>query len=281
MPTEKLIRADARWKEECVRYSICTLVTNPAEYAQMVESFRAGGFLEPDCEFLHLDNTRGNAFDAYSGNNLFLNVARGQFIILCHQDVQLIEDGRENLDNALANLTRLDPNWAACGNAGGEYVGRLAIRITDAQGVDQKIGHFPANVQSLDENFIVVRRSANLALSHDLKGFHLYGADLCIMADILGRSCYVIDFHLLHKSGGVIDKSFSEVRERLICKYRRAFRSRWIQATCTRLFVSGNPILGSLRSTVATRIARPVVCSVAWLVHIFRSSSAASRRKNE
>src|SRR5262249_7681880 len=91
------IRADCRWQEERVRYSICTLVTRPDLYAEMIQSFRSYGFDEPDCEFLYLDNTRGNSFDAYSGNNMFLNVARGQFIILCHQDILLI-DGRANLD---------------------------------------------------------------------------------------------------------------------------------------------------------------------------------------
>src|SRR5215831_4097358 len=99
------IRADQRWQKECIRYSICTIVTRPAEYAEMVNSFRSGGFREPDCEFLYLDNAQGNLFDAYSGNNLFMNVARGEFIILCHQDILLIEDGRAKLDTAIANLT--------------------------------------------------------------------------------------------------------------------------------------------------------------------------------
>ncbi len=58
----------------------------------------------------------------------------------------------------------------------------------------------PIRVGSLDENFIVVKRQANLALSHDMSGFHLYGTDLCIIADILGRTSYVVDFHLCHKA---------------------------------------------------------------------------------
>ena len=56
-------------------------------------------------------------------------------------------------------------------------------------------GELPAKVHTLDENFIVVRRAANLSLSHDLDGFHLYGTDLCLIADVLGGNRYVIDFH--------------------------------------------------------------------------------------
>lgn len=76
------IRADQRWRDECIRYSICTIVTRLNEYAEMLASFRAGGFKDPDCELLYLDNTHGNVFDAYSGK------------ILCHQDIVLLEDRR-------------------------------------------------------------------------------------------------------------------------------------------------------------------------------------------
>jgi hypothetical protein len=258
------VRADFRWQEECIHYSICTLVTKLAQYEEMVTSFRDQGFREPDCEFLYIDNIEANTFDAYSGINLFLNVARGQYVILCHQDILLLEDGRVNLDAALAKLTQLDSSWAACGNAGGDHHGRLVLRLTDPHGTDQRVGDFPAKVRSLDENFIVVRRSANLALSHDLEGYHFYGTDICIIADVLGSSCYVIDFHLRHKSKGVTDSAFFIARELLTRKYRHAFRSRVITTTCTRLFVTGLPFLGQLLDTVA--LGSDIVTRVGGLV---------------
>jgi hypothetical protein len=45
------------------RYSICTLVTRPGEYDEMVASFRALGFNEPECELIFADNSRGNRYD--------------------------------------------------------------------------------------------------------------------------------------------------------------------------------------------------------------------------
>ncbi|HYI41683.1 MAG TPA: hypothetical protein VE053_15350 [Allosphingosinicella sp.] len=239
-----------------VRFSICTLVTDLGEYAEMVESFRERGFSGPDCEFLYLDNSAGNAFDAFSGYNLFLSTAAGDYLILCHQDILLLEQGRAALEDRLAELDRLDPAWALCGNAGGAADGSLALRITDPHGTDQSRGRFPVRALALDENFIVARRDANLGLSHDLGGFHLYGADLCIVADLLGRTAYVVDFHLRHKSAGNIDERFYAARRALIAKYRRAFRPRWIRTTCTNFLVSGTPLLGRILSTRLGRLFR-------------------------
>lgn len=246
-------RADAL-PRGAIRFSICTLVTDLDEYAEMVSSFRERGFGDPDCEFLYLDNSASNAFDAFAGYNLFLTRAAGDYLILCHQDILLLEDGRSALEARLAELDSLDPAWALCGNAGGVVGGGLAVRITDPHGSDQAIGTFPARATALDENFIVARRDSNLALSHDLEGFHLYGADLCIVADLLGRTAYVIDFHLRHKSAGNTDAGFYAARRAAIAKYRRAFGTRWVRTTCTTFSISGIPLLGRVLST---RLGRP------------------------
>jgi hypothetical protein len=239
-----------------IRFSICTLVTNLEEYSEMIGTFRERGFGGADCEFLYLDNSRSNAFDAFAGYNLFLTRAAGDYLILCHQDILLLEQGRPALEEKLAELDSLDPAWALCGNAGWSADGIPAVRITDPYGANQTWGTFPAQVVSLDENFIVARRDANLALSHDLSGFHLYGADLCIVADMLGRSAYVIDFHLHHKSAGNTDSNFYAGRRAAIAKYRRAFRTRWIRTTCTNFWVSGTPLLGRALSTRLGRLFR-------------------------
>ena len=55
----------------------------------MVESFRTAGFTAGDTEFLYVDNSDQNALDAFAAYNLFLRVAKGRYIILCHQDIIL------------------------------------------------------------------------------------------------------------------------------------------------------------------------------------------------
>lgn len=126
-------------------------------------------------------------------------------------------------------------------------------------------GVFPASVTSVDENFIVVKRRANISLSGDLRGFHLYGADICIVADILGYNSYVIDFHLRHLGGGLTDASFNASRTALVKKYARSFRSRWITSTCTIAFLSGIPLVGRvLNGPLITRGIRRLLTTVGF-----------------
>jgi hypothetical protein len=231
-----------------IKYSICTIVNNLVEYNAMLATFFEKGFVE-DCEYLYADNSVCNSLEAYAACNLFLNYARGEFIVICHQDVRLVDDDRNALDIILADIEGYDPLWAACGNAGGVSRGKLVLRLTDPHGINQKMGRLPAKVASLDENFIIIKRSANLALSHDLQGFHLYGADLCIIANILGRTCYVVDFHLQHNSGGTRNKSFDKLQLELVDKYQRGFKSRWVTTTCTEFFLSGFPSMGRILSS--------------------------------
>ncbi len=212
----------------------------------MCDSFLTHGFSLDDTEFLRVDNSEGNATDAYTAYNAFLLEAKNPYIILCHQDIELLDAGRGRLDQIITEMNVLDPRWGLLGNSGPREDGRLATRITDPVLSNVRFGGpLPARVVGLDENFIIVRRSANLALSHDLSGFHLYGPDLCLIADVLGISAYVVDFHLRHKSAGRKDESFGRSRVAFRSKYERAFRSRWLQLpTLAPVFITGSSTLG-------------------------------------
>ena len=239
------------------KYTIGTLVTDMAQYRSAVRSFERAGFGGGDCEFLYIDNSRRNSFTAYDGLNHILNHAQGEYVILCHQDILLDFDGRAELDEQLQGLGRIDPCWAIAGNAGGVGSGELAIRISDPHGVDQKTHKLPQVVSSLDENFLVIKSAARLAFSCDLSGFHFYGTDICLLADVAGYNSYVIDFHLRHLSAGNKSPSFFENEAKLAEKYGRAFRSRWVQTTCSLVYLTGNPFGILVQGTVSklTQIA--------------------------
>ncbi|HEX8545752.1 MAG TPA: hypothetical protein VF691_02260 [Cytophagaceae bacterium] len=223
-----------------IRFSVCTLVSNKAEYLEMVDSFFKAGFSKNETEFIYIDNTVRNKYDAFRGVNRFLNEALGKYIIICHQDILLSFDDIKVLEERISEIDQLDPSWAVLSNAGGIEYNHVGMKITHTDGITHCSKQFPVKAITVDENLIIVKRSANLAVSLDLKGFHLYGTDLCLIASILGYSIYIIEFNILHKSHGNINKDFYLIREELKNKYSNAFRSKYIQTTCTNFYITSS-----------------------------------------
>lgn len=232
-------------------FSVCTLVTDHAQHAAMRASFEARGFSGDTAEFLHLDNSAGNAWDAYAGLARLLDLARGRHVILCHQDVRLLDAGAAELSARLEALSARDPDWAVAGNAGITEDGDHAMRITDPHGPDQRRGTLPARVGSLDENFLVLRAETGLRPSTALQGFHFYGTDFCLRARQRGLTAWAIDFHLHHLSAGNVNTGFFQEQAR--------FERHWgatlgqplrLKTTCAKLTLRcgiGSSLLGSWR----------------------------------
>ena len=259
------------------RYAIASLVSDRAHYEAMLASFRAGGFSDADCEYLFLDNTGPLQTGAYRGLNALLNAAHAPIVILCHQDVRLLSDGRRDLDLRLSELSKRDETWALAGNAGGIAPGRLALRITDPHGKNQRAGVLPARVTSLDENFIIVRRNSRLGFSRDLDGFHFYGADICLHAAQMGYNAYVIDFHLEHLSPGKKGSDFAAAEVAFREKWSRALSPRWIQTTCSLVRLTGGTagsIISRIIAAPLSKIARRMPSASGWTSSKVKPASA-------
>ena len=238
-------------------FSICTLVSRQAEYAEMMASFVKAGFDESFSEYLYIDNCAENQFEAYNGINRFLREAKGKYLIICHQDILLDYDNAQDLIDRISEVEAADPNWAVLGNAGGINLRYLSLYVVQNAVPMLFETNFPVKTMTLDENFLVVRKSANLSLSNNLSGFHLYGTDICLIADILGYNAYVIKFKLLHKSLGNADHTFFELRDELIKKYNKALRPRFLRTPFTRFYISGSKIKSLIvNSSLGMFIAR-------------------------
>ena len=218
------------------KFSICTIVNNNEEYEIMKDLFEQKGFTE-NCEYLMADNSTLNEFDAYQAISRFLKMAKGEYIIIVHQDVRLIDD-RLQLEKCLNELEVTDANWGICGNAGFDGYEQAYFHISHT-GLVQHGKDLPHTVRSLDENFLIINGNTNITISPNLKGYHLYGTDLCIIANFLGYNCYVIEFMLLHLSGGNI-AALKKYEPEFVEAYGKKMEIGFIQTTCTKLYLSNS-----------------------------------------
>lgn len=230
------------------RFSICTLVTNENEYQRMFQSFLQAGF-DDQTEYLYIDNSQAQSqTDAYTGLNQLIAKSKGTYIILCHQDV-ICKDTAAHLKACIETIDKIDPQWAVLGNAGGISIKKYSKYFINGKSELEHIPPVPAKVQTLDENFLVLKKSANLGFSCDLAGFHFYGADICLQAAFRGYKCYTIPFLVQHMSFGNMDNRYFQAQKAFIKKYNLLLKSKAIQTTCSRFVVSGQAWKGKLANS--------------------------------
>ena len=217
------------------RFHVVTFVDDERLYDGMVESFSAAGF----DRFTPLRD--GEPFSTITE----LGRSSDELVILCHQDVRLDQgDGARELAAVLDELTERDPRWAVAGNAGGTRRLALVRHLADPHGADWERG-LPRRVTTLDENFLVLRTAQKPRCSPELAGFHLYGSDVCLHADQLGSSCYVVDFRLTHLSAGGT-AGFEAAMLAFATHWRRRFLLRYIRTPSRLVGLSRLPLLGNL-----------------------------------
>ena len=219
------------------QFSVCTIVNDADEYALMQQTFIQNGF-DADCEYLIADNTKGNQFDAYEAINHFIKKAIGKYIIIVHQDVRVI-DNKVKLIDCLNELEDFDKNWAVCGNAGGVAYHENILYLIEGDTETLTKEKLPKRVRTLDENFLIIKSDAALSVSLDLEGFHLYGTDICLLAQIKGYGCYVIPFLVQHISKGNL-KHLADYEHEFIETYGHKLDFGFIQTTCTRFYLSNS-----------------------------------------
>jgi hypothetical protein len=231
--------------ESDLMFSVCSLVRDQAVYDRLLETFGRLGFTAENAEFLAADNRGGNQFDGYSWHKHMWPQCRGRYVIFCHEDVELTDCGYAELVARIEALEAADPQWLVAGVAGSPWrplnhsVTAQALHISDVFGADRRLGTVPCRVESLDECFIVMRRLKPVLNSYDLSGFHYYGADLCLQAEMLGGRSYAIDCHLLHKGRARADETFERIRQQFRQKYRRYFPGRIFHCVTGRVAFGG------------------------------------------
>ena len=235
----------------------------------MKSSFIAAGFDLKKCRYSLFDNSDKNHFDPYQTFNLIKSMTVEPYIIFCHQDL-LVDKGDDfdRLVDLLEELDKYDPNWAISGNAGVSGNHGMVAKITDPNNITKWLGYLPQAVHSLDENFLIIKTATNVASSEELYGFHFYGTDLCLSALLNRHTCYVIDFHLTHLSGGNMGADFWEVQSRFYQRWCREFTLCYVQTiTGVKMCMSKYELLRKVgsRSKVESWLSRSPLRSFVFL----------------
>lgn len=136
--------------------------------------------------------------------NAAIDEAKTDVLVFVHQDVFLPAGWDQRLDQALAQLTVQDPDWAVAGVWGVHESGSRSGHLF-CVGLGQELGAVFAGgreVRTLDEVLLIVRQSSGVRFDSALPGYHFYGTDICLEAQRLKKKCYAISAFCLHNTNG-------------------------------------------------------------------------------
>jgi len=194
---------------------------------------------EGDVALITVDNSQ-NRIGVPAALNWGWRRASRDICVFAHEDIRFGRGWTKKLLSQIELVEKSDPNWAVLGVAGMSSQGRGVFRVRDPGGGWIQ-GQAPAEVQTLDECCLVVKRSLPLRFDERFR-LHFYGADLCLRARLAGRRCYVVDCFVVHASRGSRDVQYTRERRTLVdeCMRHRREVGRRIYTTTGYIALDGS-----------------------------------------
>ena len=194
--------------------------------------------LDPHSHQILLQRDFSSATAAY---NDAIDKSVNDVIVFCHQDIFLPRPWISQLHQILERVNTKDPEWGVLGCSGVTRDGRFRGHVYSlGVGIIGDPSE-PAEVQTLDEIVLIIRKSSGLRFDDRLPHFHLYGADICLRAAMRGMKSYAISAFCVHNT----HQSYSLPSEFYeCCEYMRRVWRKYlpIQTTCIRITNSNIPI---------------------------------------
>jgi hypothetical protein len=126
-------------------------------------------------------------------------------MVFAHQDILFATSWMADLQRALQSLEVTDPNWGVLGCYGETRDDdERGYILSGAQGTIGKAFTQPAQVQTLDEIVLILRKSSGLRFDERLPNFHFYGTDICMEAAKNGRKAYAIPAFCIHNAAETV-----------------------------------------------------------------------------
>jgi hypothetical protein len=161
--------------------------------------------------------------------------SQNDLIAFVHQDIILPEHWMSDLERALGYLEEDDPKWGVIGSYGEtrDDNGRGYI-YSSGLGIMGRSFLRPAQVQTLDEIVLILRKSSGLRFDERLPNFHMYGTDICMAAEDSGRKNYAISAFCIHNTSPslILGRDFYESYRYVKHKWKQRLP---IQTTCVRI----------------------------------------------
>lgn len=167
--------------------------------------------IEENGELIVVDNP-GRKYSASEAINHALPLVNGHYTVFVHSDIVLPSDFLNCILSAVVNLKT--SHIGVIGVAGMDWFGTpVGMSFQSYQGFrkDKLFGSpskKPVLAQILDEQVLIIPsyllKSKVLVFDQNYRGFHLYGADLCIQAIQHNLYCYAITsevIHIMYESG--------------------------------------------------------------------------------
>jgi GT2 family glycosyltransferase len=221
------------------RFSIITCSLNPNKYLKFKNNIEKT--FKASVQIINIMNAKSLT----EGFNIGYKYAIGEYIIFCHDDIEILNENiesllKENLQNfdivGVAGTSKLlQGNWIS---AGQPYIhGNVAHQINTINGPKYNLCRYSLdsnprvvkNIQALDGLFIAVRREVMDVVCFDeatFDGFHLYDLDFTYNAFLNGLKT-VVDkrIAIIHWSGGNYDENWYKYKGLFENKYKRQLNS--------------------------------------------------------
>lgn len=230
---------------------VCSI--DPAKFAKLCENCRRL-FAGRELEIVGIHDARSLA----EGYNRGIARARGERLILCHDDIEILTpDFADRLDRHLAQFDLIgvagttkvvNGRWEMAGDP--HLFVLVSTPLPSAAGYRTLLmgggGLIVPGIEALDGVFMAMRRSVATSIAFDeatFDGFHLYDLDFSFRAHLAGFALAVCrDIVLIHESVGRFDDVHAEYQRRFDAKFRAYLPGSWTPKTGARAsFVAASP----------------------------------------
>lgn len=210
-------------------FSLMTIVNKEGVYKDFKKSLSTQKGV--NYELIKIKNDHNQFDSARAAFNAAMKHAHGDYFVFLHPDMRFLDD--YSLRDALNQIVELD-NLGVAGVAGCPYElhhHQSTIVTSIVQGDPYyhfgKMIHQITDVQTVDECFFVMQR--DFALQHpfsDIKGWHMYAVEQCLVALLHEKKNYVVPARMWHYSTGYSENwQYVQTGREIVERYGKHFSS--------------------------------------------------------